>query len=223
MTRQNDHDSSYFQYRGENEDNGTSASFIIRLQGRDSEAWRDFTELYVPLIRYWCRRRNVLARPERQDILQDVLQKVSVSIGKFDHTRKERSFRGWLRRITENRIYDFLQERTKREDVSRLYSDPAHWGISVAPPETLEEENEVDAEQEAEEHQVLLKQVLGRIKSEFREKAWDVFHLLCVAEKDSSEVAEIMKMTPAAVRKIRSRILKRIREEYAKLDIDMHM
>ncbi len=224
MPKRHDSDSSYFRYRGKNGEEKTSASFLLRLQGHDSGAWKDFTELYVPLIRYWCRRRkSLLTRPERQDILQDVLQKLSVSIEKFDHTRKERGFRGWLRRITENRINDFLREKAKSGDVSRLYSDPDHLSILIpAPaPATLDFEDEIDSEQEAAEQHVVLKQILQRIKPEFREKAWDVFRLLCFAEKDSSEVAEIMEMTPDAVRKIRSRILKRLREEFAKLDFEM--
>ena len=221
MAQANDNDSSYFQYRGRDEDNRTSASFLARLQGRDSETWKDFMGLYVPLIRYWCRRKkNVLTRPERQDILQDVLQRVSTSIGAFDYQRRKRSFRGWLRRITENRIYDFLQERTKRADAARLFSDPDCLNIPIPTPAVPEFDDEIDPEREAEEHLVLLKQVLNRIKQEFREESWDVFRLLFVAEKDSSEVAEVMNMKCDAVRQIRSRILKRIREEYAKLGLE---
>lgn len=219
MPKRNDNDSAYFQYRGG--DNKTSTAFLVQLQDRDSEAWKDFMELYVPLIQYWCRRKkNVLTRQERQDILQEVLHKVSMSIEKFDHTQKERNFRGWLRRITENRIYDYFQEKAKNEDVARLYSDPNHLNIPVPSPATRKPGDVIDPEEEAGEQLVLLKQILNRIKPEFREKSWDVFHLLLVAEKDSSEVAETMNMNGDAVRQIRSRILKRIREEYAKLGIE---
>lgn len=225
MANRNDNDSSYFRYQGRDGDDKTSTTFLVRLQGRDSQAWKDFMDLYVPLIKYWCRRKkDVLTWPERQDILLDVLQKVSLSIAKFDHTRKERSFRGWLRRITTNRIYDYLQERNSRKDVARFYSDPDHLNISL-PPRVLPEFDEAnepddDPEREAEEDVILLKQILNRIRPEFQEKSWDVFRLLFVAEKDSSEVAETMDMKPDAVRQIRSRILKRIREEYMKLGIE---
>lgn len=215
MARPNDADSSYFQYRGGDGDK-TSLSFIVRLQVRDPEAWKDFKDLYVPLIRYWCRRmKNQLTRAERQDILQDVQLKVSMVIDRFDAAREGRSFRGWLRSITKHRIYDYLQERAKQVDVSRLDSAPA-----FPTPVMPEPDDEIDPEEEQGEQLVLIKQILNRIRPTFREKSWDVFHLLLVAEKDSSEVAETMGMKVDAVRQLRSRILKRIREEYAKLGIE---
>lgn len=216
-----DDDSAHFRYRGKDKDNQTSTTFLARLQNRDSKAWNDFMWLYVPLIRYWCRlKKDVLSRPERQDISADVLQRVSTSIGKFDLTREARSFRGWLRRITENRISDFLQERAKRKDIVCLSDVPEHLNIPNPVMEMQDVDDELALEQEAEERFILLKQILNRIKPEFREKSWDVFHLILVAEKDSSEIAEMTGMTGPAIRQIRSRILKRIREEYAELGIE---
>ncbi len=212
MAKPTDADSSYFPYSGG--ENPTSTAFLVRLQSGQAEAWKDFMELYVPLIRYWCRRKNVLTRPERQDILQEVLQKVSKSIQQFDHARQERSFRAWLRRITVNQICDYLRGKANDVDASRLYSDPDYLQIP------LPTDDEVDPEQEAGEQVVLLRQILKRIEPEFKEKSWDVFHLLFVAEKDSSEVAETLEMKSNAVRQIRLRILKRIREEFAHLGIE---
>lgn len=218
MAKFDDADSSYVRFRGG--DNKTSTTFLGRLRDRDSDAWKDFMEIYAPLIRFWCReRKDDLLREERKDILQEVLQKVSLSIDRFDHSRKERSFRGWLRRITENQILDHLRLKAKGGKVERLYSD-----VDYSHPNDVaipgEEDEEIDPDREAGEQLVLLKQILNRIKPEFREKSWDVFRLLFVAEKDSSDVAETMGMKDDAVRQIRSRILKRIREEYAKLGIE---
>ena len=211
---------SSFQFRG-NLHNNTSTTFLARLQGRESVAWKDFMEIYAPLIKYWCRRRkNDLLGEERRDILQEVLQKVSLSIDQFDYTRQDRSFRGWLRRITENQIRDHLRQKAKNVNISRLYSDPDHLNIPIPCPTIPELDDPVDPEEEASEQRVLLRQVLKRIRPEFREKSWDVFHLLFDADKDSSEVAEMMNMKADAVRQIRSRILKRIREEFSKLGIE---
>ena len=216
-------DSSYFPFRGDPNkgDNKTSTTFLVRLQDRESGAWKDFTEFYVPLIKFWCRKRKCeLTHAERQDILQEILKSVSSAIERFDHTREERSFRGWLRRITKHRICDHLREKAKNEAVARLYSDPDHLNIPIPCPTIPELDDLADPEEEAGEQRVLLRQVLKRIRPEFREKSWEVFHLLFDAEKDSSEVAEMLNMKADAVRQIRSRILKRIREEYAKLGIE---
>jgi len=219
MGKFNDNDSSYFHYPGG--ENKTSTAFLVQLQDHDSKAWQDFMELYVPLIQKWCRDKGFLTRPERQDILLEVLRKVVDSMDQFNHNRQERSFRGWLRRITENQIVDHIREKAKNQEITSLYSDPnsLHELIPTPPSFEIDDKN-TGPEQEASEQLILLKQVLNRIQPEFREKSWDVFHLLFVAEKDSAEVAETMHMTSEAVRQIRSRILKRIREEYAKWGIE---
>lgn len=189
--------------------------FLVGLQVGQSEKWEDFMKLYGPLILYWCRRKNgTLPQQDCLDILQEVSCKVSKSIRQFDHARPERSFRGWLRRITENQICDFLRVKSKDGDVSRLYSDPDYLQIP------LPTDDEIDPEQESGEQVVLLRQVLKRIKPEFKEKSWDVFRLLFIAEKNSSEVAEKLGMETNAVHQIRFRILKRIREEFSKLGIE---
>ena len=110
-------------------------------------------------------------------------------------------------------MIDTLREKENRKDVSQLMSDTGHikWPQKLF-VETFEQE-------EPNERLILFKQVLKTIEANFSEKHRDVFNLLIVAEKDSVEVAEIMGMNAPAVRQIKSRILKRIREEYNTLGL----
>ncbi len=210
-----DSDSSHFKYKGGA--SKTSTTLLVRLKNGEEAAWERFAELYTPLIRWWCRKaKNQLSREERKDILQDVLQKVCKSIAQFDHeTREGRHFRAWLRTITKNRIIDFLEHRAKRKDVSRLMSDTGH--IKLPP---LKPVDPLELEDEPSEKSILLNQMLETVRKEFSDKHWDVFTLLLVAGKDSTEVASIMGMTAPAVRKVKSRIVKRIREAYTALGLD---
>lgn len=213
--RATDSDSSLHRYHGN--ENKTSTTLLIRLKNGEAFAWERFVSLYSPLIRFWCRKsKNKLNRQERQDVLQEVLQKVHKSIDTFDHeNRLGRHFRAWLRKITENHIIDTLREKDARKEVSQLMSDTGHikW-----PQKRSGEDSEL--QEEPTERLLLLKQVLKTIETEFSEKHRDVFNLLIVAEKDSTEVAGIMGMNAPAVRKIKSRIIKRLREEYALLGLD---
>ena len=208
-----DTDSSYHRYQGGK--HKTSTTLLTRLKKDEALAWEQFMSLYSPLIRYWCRKaKDQLNRSERQDVLQEVLQKVHKSISRFDHeNRQGRHFRAWLRKITENCMIDTLREKENRKDVSQLMSDTGHikWPQKLF-VETFEQE-------EPNERLILFKQVLKTIEANFSEKHRDVFNLLIVAEKDSVEVAEIMGMNAPAVRQIKSRILKRIREEYNTLGL----
>ena len=207
----NDNDSSHQPYLGPV--GTTSTTLIVLIRDGDSVAWNRFVKIYAPLIRYWCKKPGgKLTRTDRQDITQEVLVKVGKAIGEFDEHRKGRSLRAWLRTITQNTIADYLDKYEKRKDVSRLMSDTGHIKKSYNKPFELTEEPN--------EKTILMQQVLKIVKPHFSDEHWEVIHLLVFAEKNSTEVAEIMDMTPAAVRKIKSRIVKRIRDEYTNLGID---
>lgn len=191
----------------------TSTGLLIRIRGGDPIAWTHFSKIYSPLIRYWCKKPGgKLTRADRQDITQEVLAKVSKSITGFDETREGRSFRAWLRAITQCTIADHLDRIEKQKDISRLMSDTGHIKEPYNKPFELAEEPD--------EKVILMRQVLKAVKPFFCDEHWEVINLLVFAEKNSSETAEILGKTPAAVRKIKSRIVKRMWTEYAALGID---
>jgi DNA-directed RNA polymerase specialized sigma subunit len=61
--------------------------------------------------------------------------------------------------------------------------------------------------------------MLEYVAEKTKKRDWEVFELLNIEELNSTEVAKKKNMTGAAVRQIKSRLLKRIREEYEKLGI----
>ena len=207
----NDADSSHQQYLGPVAT--TSTSLIVQIRDGNSVAWNRFAKIYSPLIRHWCKKPGgKLTRTDRQDITQEVLVKVGKAISDFDEHRAGRSLRAWLRTITQNTIADYLDKCEKRKGVSRLMSDTGHIKEPYNKPLELEEDPN--------EKTILMQQILKTVEPLFSKEHWEVIRLLVFAEKNSTEVAEIMDMTPAAVRKIKSRIVKRIREEYESLGID---
>lgn len=168
--------------------------------------------LYTPLRRDWCRQPGGrLNRQDRQDVVQEVFLKVGRAIKDFDVEREGRSLRAWLRVVTENTINDFLDKNERRKNVNRLMSDTGHIKRPRYEPVAIAEEPG--------ERTLLLRQVLKIVKPQFGQRDWEIIDLLVNAEKTSTEVAEIMGMKGDAVRKIKSRILKRIREEYESLGI----
>lgn len=207
-----DRDSSEFPYAGSVD--STSTFLILQLQNDDAGAWDRFMTLYVPLIRYWCRKPGGgrLKRTDRQDIAQEVLVKVSRAIKEFDVRRTNRSLRAWLRTITQNTIIDFLEKNEKRRDISLLLSDTGHIKESFRPFILV-----VD---EPSERVVLMRQVLKLLENRFSEKQWAIFNLYINAGNSSAGVADIMQMKPDTVRKIKNRMLKKIRETYEKLGLD---
>lgn len=211
VSARQDRDSSEFPYV--ESVSSTSTSLILQMQNDDAEAWNRFMTLYVPLIRYWCRKPGGgrLKRTDRQDITQDVLVKVSRAIKDFDVHRTNRSLRAWLRTITENTISDFFEKNEKRRDISRLLSDTGHIKETFRP-------FFLDSDDPG-ERVVLMRQVLKMLENRFSEKQWAIFNLYVNASNSSASVADIMQMKPDTVRKIKNRMLKIIRETYEKLGL----
>ncbi|MER3416700.1 MAG: hypothetical protein C4297_10885 [Gemmataceae bacterium] len=86
-----------------------STSLLVRLQAADRSdpvAWQRFYYLYSPLIHAWCRQRG-LTQCDAEDVTQEVCQAVVRHIQHFRKDQGHGSFRGWLWRITENKIHDW--------------------------------------------------------------------------------------------------------------------
>jgi RNA polymerase sigma-70 factor, ECF subfamily len=84
-------------------------SLAVRLREGSQSAWEELVDLYAPLVDHWCLRRGVAAA-ERPDVVQEVFLAVYRSIAAFDPQRPGATFRGWLWRITLNKI----RERARR-------------------------------------------------------------------------------------------------------------
>ena len=89
----------------------TSSTLLARARASDPVAWSRLVRLYSPLVFYWCREAR-LQSADAADVLQDVFHSVSRSLDRFRHEAERGSFRGWLRRITINKVRDHLRLRT---------------------------------------------------------------------------------------------------------------
>src|SRR6516164_9076575 len=91
----------------------TRPSLLVRLRNRDdSEAWRQFVEIYAPLI-YGLACKRGLQDADAADVTQEVFRAVSGAVGVFQYDRNRGSFRGWLYTIARNKLNDFLARRTQ--------------------------------------------------------------------------------------------------------------
>ena len=92
----------------------TSATLLDRvgLSPNDEVAWARFVDLYGVRIRGWCRRWG-LQEADSDDVTQNVLLRLAQKLGAF-HYDPSRSFRGWLRTVTQNALADFLADRKRQ-------------------------------------------------------------------------------------------------------------
>jgi RNA polymerase sigma-70 factor (ECF subfamily) len=185
----------------------TSRSLLERLKADDASAWETLVGLYGPLVYRWLRRWD-LPEHEAADVFQDVFQALAKHIARFRKENAGDTFRGWLRRITENKVRDHLR---------KLGREPGGEGGTEAQlrlaslPDLVSPEG--DESGSGYEHAGLLRAAVELIRGEFEIRTWQAFWLTAVEARSTSDVAVELGMSPGAVRVAKSRVLKRLREE----------
>src|SRR5215469_13142161 len=86
--------------------NETRQSLLLRAQTGETDAWKDLTDLYRPLILGWLSRQGVPAG-DLEDLSQDVLLSVVKQLADFEHSGRPGAFRSWLRTIACRRATDY--------------------------------------------------------------------------------------------------------------------
>jgi RNA polymerase sigma-70 factor (ECF subfamily) len=184
----------------------TSRSLVARVQADEPDAWDRLVKLYAPLVLQWC-RCDGLRDQDAADIFQDVFQAVVASVGRFRRERAGDTFRGWLRRITQNKVRDHFR-RLGRE-VSGVGGSSAQEWLAQLPEPLLADDDPAPEESEC----GLFAQALGQIRSEFEDRTWAAFWQTALEGRGAKDVAADLSMSPGAVRVAKSRVLQRLREE----------
>jgi RNA polymerase sigma-70 factor (ECF subfamily) len=188
-----------------------SSSLLVRVKARDREAWERLVRLYGPLVFRWCRQAGVPAA-DTPDVGQEVFLAVARKVQDFRRDRAGDSFRAWIRTITRHKVFDF--HRARRDEVVAAGGSDALTSLHQAP--TLDHDEDSDAS-EAEETTLLYQRALELIRDEFEERTWQAFWRVAVEEQRPPDVAAALGMTPNAVYLARSRVVRRLRQEFADL------
>ncbi|MFK7770164.1 MAG: RNA polymerase sigma factor [Mariniblastus sp.] len=168
---------------------------------QDAEAWSEFTAIYQPLI-FRIARKKGLQHADATDVTQEVLSKVASAIEKFDGTKENSSFRGWLYRITRNLVIDFIRKRSKHEmaqiDDFQFASEPSS----------------ADSQEFYQEFQKQIFYVVAtEVRSQVKPKTWQAFWETEMERKSVDDVAKELNMSPGAIYVARSRVLARLKSE----------
>lgn len=190
----------------------TRVTLLTRLKdGRDAEAWREFVQLYGPVVYRFARTRG-LQDADAADLMQDVLRSVARTAPRMEYDPRKGTFRGWLYTVTRNKIYNFLSSQRNRPRASG--DSDAHERLDSAP---AREEEGPDADWEKEYQRRLSARAMELVRDEFQPNTWAAFWQTAVDGKPAAEVGAALKMTPGAVYVAKSRVLARLREEVQRL------
>jgi RNA polymerase sigma-70 factor (ECF subfamily) len=186
---------------------------LVRLRDSSNhEAWREFLQLYSPLVYGFVRNRG-LQDADAADLLQEVLRSVSGSIGRLDYDKQKGGCRAWLFTITRNRLSTYLSGRRATAAGAdstiqqRLDAEPDRSG-------SLEEEWEREFQRQ------LTSQAMQAIEPEFGDKTWQAFWLTAVDGVSAADVSKNLGMSTGAIYVAKSRVLARLKTEIQRLQTE---
>jgi RNA polymerase sigma factor (sigma-70 family) len=189
----------------------TSATLLDRvgISPNDEAAWARFVDLYGLRIRGWCERWG-LQEADSDDVTQNVLLRLAQKLGAFQYD-PSRSFRGWLRTVTQNALADFLADRKRQCPGS-------------GDDRVLKQLENVRARDDLIEHlkdqfdSEIVAVACARARARVDPQTWEAFRLTAYEGCSGDEVAARLGMSRATVFKAKSRVLGFLREEIKQLD-----
>jgi RNA polymerase sigma-70 factor (ECF subfamily) len=190
----------------------TSFTLLERLRANEGEAWRIMVQLYTPLVHHWCVKSGVRGA-DAEDVAQEVLRVAASHMSDFRRDRPGDSFRAWLRGITRNMVLQHFRrggrhpEAAGGTDAQRRLQAVADHG-PADPPEEEDPVEELDA---------LRRRALELVRGEFEERTWQAFWMTVVDGRSPVDIAADTGVSPAAVRMAKSRVLRRLKEEFGEL------
>jgi RNA polymerase sigma-70 factor (ECF subfamily) len=185
---------------------GTSLTLLQRLRANEPEAWRIMVGLYTPLVHHWCGRRGVRGA-DAEDVAQEVFRVAAAGLDRFRRERAGDSFRAWLRGITRNVLLQHFR-RAERQPQASGGTD-ALLRISEIP-----EDDSCPDEEDPSELDALRRRALELVRAQVEERTWQAFWLVAVEGEEPADVAARLGVTPNAIRMSKSRVLRRLREQF---------
>jgi RNA polymerase sigma factor (sigma-70 family) len=192
-----------------NSDDDTSLTLMMRIQKTpaDPRAWDDFIEHYRPMIETWCRTWGLQAS-DVDDVTQDVLLKLLAAIEQFQYD-PSRSFRSWLKTVTQHALTDFSRARKRR--ACQLGGKLESLADSSDALADLEKkfEGAFDAE--------LLEMAMKRAEKRVKPRNWQAFQLTTIEGLSGAEAAARLEMPVAQLYVAKNRVQKLLQEEILNL------
>ncbi len=180
---------------------------------RDHPAWIKFRDRYDPYLRTWCRGYGL-----DENSIDEVCQRVWIELADRMRTFEydpRRTFRGWLRRMCESRVVDFLRQRHAGGHFTLDdRDDEAGSIVREADIDSAERDQEDGATDRF--RRFLLdeaEKVQAAVRAKVKPWTWDAFRLVAVCDWTVEETAQALRMTHAAVYAARERVARMLRDE----------
>lgn len=186
-------------------DDSTSSALLAGAQRYDQAAWEEIVDRYSALVYHWCRRSG-LCPEDSADVLQSVMLKLSQRLHRFQNDGQPAAFRRWLATVTRNCIRDLA--RANQDQVPGLGGTDA-----IVLLRQLQAASDVDDSSAVKARSRIgeLAAVLAEVEQSVEPTTWNAFRLMVFENLSSPEAAAQLKISSAAVRLAKARVLQRLR------------
>lgn len=185
----------------------TSLSLLDRINGAPhSESWNELVAIYRPLLLHWLRKYEV-AKPDTDDLIQDVFTVLVRELPHFRHNRRVGAFRKWLRTVLANRLKEYWRDAKRRPQLlggSRFVEQLN---------ELAEDHSEMSRIWNEEHDALLIKRLCAVTRTRFDAKTWEAFERQVVAGEKAGQVAKETGLSISSVYAAKSRVLQALRQE----------
>ncbi len=184
----------------------TRVSLILRLPGgADTEAWREFVDMYEPFV-YRFARRAGLQDSDARELVQEVFLGITKAIRRWQPNPEQARFRTWLFRIAKNQLLTHMKRRR-----SESGCDSSVWR-SIADPRLNVTAREPIA---TEYRQEVFRWASDQVRNQVQPTTWSAFWQTAVEGKSSEQVAKTLGIPRSAVYVARSRVISRLQVQVA--------
>lgn len=189
----------------------TSSTLLERARDEDRAAWEILVKLYAPLVFTWCRKQDLQVH-DAENVCQEVFASAYIGLHAFRKEKTSDSFRAWLRTITRNKIIDHIR-REKKNNKEQVGIE-ARKIIEKTVDEKMAEYDQTERQKELYQ---LYRGALELVRAYFSNQDVQAFTLVVIDGKTPLQAAAELGTTINVVYMAKSRILKKLREDFGNL------
>jgi RNA polymerase sigma-70 factor (ECF subfamily) len=143
--------------------------------------------------------------------MQDVFQALTSKLHQFVRRTERDSFRGWLWTVTRNKIRDhFRRNRGQPNPTGGTTAYLDFQRLADVPPAATSDDGIAELNG-------VRRRALELVSGEFESRTWQAFWRSTIEGDAAADIAKDLGLTVWAIYKARSRVLARLREEFAEL------
>ena len=189
----------------------THVSVIIGVREQDPKRWRQFNDLYRPMLMDYLRRRN-LPEFDADDVVQDVFVKLISKINTYE--REKCCFRSWLFAVVNHSLIDAARRKAAHVKAQE------GWVVNVLRSTPTESVMLEEAWRKLHQERIL-KHALKAVRARVSPRAWACFVQRVFNDHPAAQIGHDLGIGAHAVYVNACRVMKLVRKYCLDFDEDM--